>query len=274
MARRAGAAAATACSASRRRMARAAGEAPPPLPRRRAAGRSRRWLALCPARAAARRPLRHRAADRHACFALFAASLHFIMGPAGMVSFGHAAYFGLGAYAGALLFKKRRPADGAGARAGAVRSPACSARRLRLVLRAPVGRLSRDADARLRADRLVGRLPVGRRHRRQQRPGRHLAVAVAAPQAGLLLPDPRAAAAVGIAAAVAHAVLAVRLRAARRPRFAAARRGDRHRRARLQWAAFVARRHVRRAWPARSSPSPRAASRPTMLASRNRSTGW
>ena len=35
--------------------------------------------------------------------ALFAASLHFIMGPAGMASFGHAAYFGLGAYAAALL---------------------------------------------------------------------------------------------------------------------------------------------------------------------------
>ena len=34
--------------------------------------------------------------------ALFAASLHFIMGPAGMHSFGHAAYFGLGAYAAAL----------------------------------------------------------------------------------------------------------------------------------------------------------------------------
>ena len=28
------------------------------------------------------------------------------MGPAGMVSFGHAAYFGLGAYAGAVLFKR------------------------------------------------------------------------------------------------------------------------------------------------------------------------
>jgi branched-chain amino acid transport system permease protein len=41
-----------------------------------------------------------------ACFALFAVSLHFIMGPAGMVSFGHAAYFGLGAYAGAVLFKR------------------------------------------------------------------------------------------------------------------------------------------------------------------------
>ncbi|WP_027014476.1 ABC transporter permease [Comamonas composti] len=34
--------------------------------------------------------------------ALFAASLHFIVGPAGMHSFGHAAYFGLGAYGAAL----------------------------------------------------------------------------------------------------------------------------------------------------------------------------
>jgi len=39
-------------------------------------------------------------------FALFAASLHFLMGPAGIVSFGHAAYFGLGAYGAALLVKK------------------------------------------------------------------------------------------------------------------------------------------------------------------------
>jgi branched-chain amino acid transport system permease protein len=39
-------------------------------------------------------------------FALFAASLHFMMGPAGMVSFGHAAYLGLGAYGAALLLKK------------------------------------------------------------------------------------------------------------------------------------------------------------------------
>jgi branched-chain amino acid transport system permease protein len=37
-------------------------------------------------------------------FALFAVSLHFLLGPGGMVSFGHAAYFGLGAYAAALLF--------------------------------------------------------------------------------------------------------------------------------------------------------------------------
>ncbi|MHA1536725.1 MAG: ABC transporter permease, partial [Alphaproteobacteria bacterium] len=36
---------------------------------------------------------------------LFAAALYFIMGPGGMVSFGHAAYFGGGAYTAALLVK-------------------------------------------------------------------------------------------------------------------------------------------------------------------------
>lgn len=38
-------------------------------------------------------------------FALFAVSLHFVMGTGGMVSFGHAAYFGLGAYGAALAVK-------------------------------------------------------------------------------------------------------------------------------------------------------------------------
>lgn len=37
---------------------------------------------------------------------LFAASLHFMMGPGGMVSFGHAAWFGLGAYGAALVTLK------------------------------------------------------------------------------------------------------------------------------------------------------------------------
>lgn len=36
---------------------------------------------------------------------LFAASLHFILGPGGMHSFGHAAYFGLGAYGAALAVR-------------------------------------------------------------------------------------------------------------------------------------------------------------------------
>ena len=38
--------------------------------------------------------------------AMFAASLHFILGPGGMHSFGHAAYFGLGAYGAALLVRQ------------------------------------------------------------------------------------------------------------------------------------------------------------------------
>jgi branched-chain amino acid transport system permease protein len=38
-------------------------------------------------------------------FALFAASLHLLMGTGGMVSFGHAAAFGLGAYGAALAMK-------------------------------------------------------------------------------------------------------------------------------------------------------------------------
>ncbi|GAB4180935.1 MAG: ABC transporter permease [Thalassobaculales bacterium] len=38
-------------------------------------------------------------------FALFAASLQFLLGPAGTVSFGHAAYFGMGCYAAGLLTK-------------------------------------------------------------------------------------------------------------------------------------------------------------------------
>ena len=38
-------------------------------------------------------------------FALFAASLYLLMAVGGMVSFGHAAYFGLGAYGAALLLK-------------------------------------------------------------------------------------------------------------------------------------------------------------------------
>jgi branched-chain amino acid transport system permease protein len=45
-------------------------------------------------------------------FALFAVSLHFIMGPAGLHSFGHAAYFGLGAYgAGLLLIRGGAPME-------------------------------------------------------------------------------------------------------------------------------------------------------------------
>ena len=46
-------------------------------------------------------------------FALFSVSLHFIIGPAGMHSFGHAAYFGLGAYGAALALRHLLPMEAA-----------------------------------------------------------------------------------------------------------------------------------------------------------------
>jgi branched-chain amino acid transport system permease protein len=54
---------------------------------------------------------------------LFAASLHFIMGPGGMHSFGHAAYFGLGAYGAALLVRHL----GAGMEAALLAAPVVAA---------------------------------------------------------------------------------------------------------------------------------------------------
>ena len=47
--------------------------------------------------------------------ALFASSLHAIMGPGGLASFGHAAYFGGGAYAAALAVSRLGWPDGGGA---------------------------------------------------------------------------------------------------------------------------------------------------------------
>ncbi len=51
-------------------------------------------------------------------FALFTASLRLLLGPGGMISFGHACYFGIGAYAAALAVKHGVPMVGALALAG------------------------------------------------------------------------------------------------------------------------------------------------------------
>jgi branched-chain amino acid transport system permease protein len=89
--------------------ARAAGDAEASL---KAAGPAARtaWLALLAAlvllpMAAGAWPYATVLAADVLVAALFAASLHFLMGPAGLHSFGHAAYFGLGAYAAALLVR-------------------------------------------------------------------------------------------------------------------------------------------------------------------------
>jgi branched-chain amino acid transport system permease protein len=51
-------------------------------------------------------------------FALFTASLRLLLGPGGMISFGHACYFGIGAYAAALAIKHGMTMAGALALAG------------------------------------------------------------------------------------------------------------------------------------------------------------
>ena len=109
-----------------------------------------------------------------AIFVIFAASLHFLMSVGGLASFGHAAYFGLGAYGVAFLAKL----------AGLPMIVSLLLGPLLGLLGAVVfgffavqlsGCVFRDADLGLCADRLVGRVPMGRVDRRRQRHPRRLA---------------------------------------------------------------------------------------------------
>ena len=147
-----------------------------PAPRALKVARARGCWPSCCSCAARRRRLRADRADRDrdlravrrpACISSW--------GRAGMASFGHAAYFGLGAYGAALALKHLGGADGASGCSRRRSRPGSRGVAVRLVLRAALGRLSRDADARLRADRLVDRLPMGRADRRRQRHSRRLA---------------------------------------------------------------------------------------------------
>ena len=98
-------------------------------------------------------------------FALFTASLRLLLGPGGMISFGHACYFGLGAYAAALAVKHGVSTLGALALAGPVAfsGAGCSA---------GCASASRvwpwRADLELRPDNMVDRDAVGRRYWRQR----------------------------------------------------------------------------------------------------------
>ncbi len=90
----------------------------------RPAGSTLKWIAAGAAAVAASAPLW--AGDyllviltEMAILAVFAASLHFFMGLGGITSFGHAAFFGLGAYGAALLAKH----VGAGFALGVVAGP-------------------------------------------------------------------------------------------------------------------------------------------------------
>ena len=175
---------------------------------------------------------------------LFATSLHFIMGPGGMHSFGHAAYFGLGAYGAALMVKFLAAPTPVALHRGAGRG-AHGGVAVRLVRGTAVRGLPGDADIGFRADRLVDPVPVGGCHRRLQRHSRHLAASPVRQPAGVLPDDPRGRGRGGAAAAPLP-VRAVRLRHAGGARLAIARGSDRHQCQTRALDRLCHRRHVRR----------------------------
>ena len=103
-------------------------------------------------------------------FAIFAMSLDLLLGFTGLMSLGHAAFFGLGAYAVAVLGTM----FGVNAWIGLVAGVDAGGRRRgadRLLLRPHRRHPVPDADARLLAARVLGRAEMARRHRRLGRAG-------------------------------------------------------------------------------------------------------
>ncbi len=191
-----------------------------------------------------------------------------------MHSFGHAAYFGLGAYGAALCFKGARPADGSVARARAACSRALGA----FVFGWFCVRLSGVylAMLTLAFAQIVWSVVVSSGTRSPAAatwPRRDLALGLARAQAGLLPAHARLHGG-GLRPARSHPARAARPGAARQPRLAGSRRGDRHRRAAPAMAGLRRRRHARRSPPVRCSPSPRSTISPeTRSASASRSSG-
>ena len=128
-------------------------------------------------------------ASEVAIFALYAASLHFLVGAAGIVSFGHAAYFGLGAYGAALAVKSLGLGLGGALICGVVLALAGG-----VVFGAFCVRLTGVHAAmltlRLRRDRMVGGVSVDRRDRRRQWDHRRLALGLGREPDALLLAVP------------------------------------------------------------------------------------
>ena len=106
-------------------------------------------------------------------YGLFALGFNLLYGYTGLLSFGSAAYWGLGAYGTGIALAKLKVTSlwlalGAGLGLALV-----GGARLRLLLPAPARHLLRDAHAGLRPAPLLRRLPPGRLDGRRRRPARH-----------------------------------------------------------------------------------------------------
>ena len=99
---------------------------------------------------------------------LAAMSLNFLLGFTGVLSFGHAAYFGLGAYGAGMTIKYLVPSTPLGIVVGMLVGT-LAARHHRPADRAPARRLFRDGDDRLRPGVLFHRLPLELGDRRRRR---------------------------------------------------------------------------------------------------------
>ena len=236
-----------------------------------------RWLALAALAVAAMLPLfagnyALTVGSEIAIFVIFAASLHFLMSVGGLASFGHAAYFGLGAYGVAFLAKTA----GLPMIVSLLLGPL-----LGLLGAAVFGFFAVQlsgvyfAMLTLAFAQIVWSIAFQwvDGHRRRQRHSGRLAGELGGGPGEFLLAVARRRRARGRRAA-GDRVLAVRLRAARHAGLAAAQRGHRHQRQARAVDRLRHRRHGRRHLPARCSPISRAASSPTASASRCRSMRW
>ncbi len=108
-------------------------------------------------------------------FALACMALNILVGHTGLVSFGHGAWFGLAAYAAALVQRNVMPelVLRTGLRGRPDRDGDCH--RVRLPDPAPARRVFLAADAGAGGDALRSGVSLDRRHRRRERPRRHYA---------------------------------------------------------------------------------------------------
>ena len=105
-------------------------------------------------------------------FAIACMALNILVGHTGLVSFGHGAWFGLGAYAAALDAAALVSRLDAVARVGVAGIIAGRRRVIRFPRPAPPRRLLLAADARVLGAALRDRVPLDRVHRRRERAGR------------------------------------------------------------------------------------------------------